>query len=313
MTDGKPEFGTPGEEKEEQSRLFADFAEGYARRWSVTPDNFAYDPDAHLLALLFPLSDGNEARRTYYQYEGEEGNPPQLKLLVHLKQESAGGQYSFRQYSFIPEDAEQGLQKIEYDPKKYFGVHISLGVPVGDNREFPVELDYSYNREYMPVTKVLGEILYPPLADITSVRMDEVEALKELLQSGSIEKSGVWFSFLEGEGPEVEREDGKVRLDQVRVVKKDPSDPGKEKIVFDITFPIGMTSEDVRNIMEDLIGKEVLKDPVRAPAGADKNLRRTNVLAALGIKIQTPGIETDSSKAFRQALRKTTESSEPAL
>lgn len=175
MTDGKPEFGTPGEEKEEQSRLFADFAEGYARRWSVTPDNFAYDPDAHLFAVLYPLSDGNEAERTYYGYEGEEGNPPQLQLLVRLKQGSAGGEYSFRQYSFVPEDAEQGLQKIEYDPKKYFGVHI--GVPVG----------------------------------------------------------------------------------------------------------------------------------------ADKNLRRTNVLAALGIKIQRPGIETDSSKAFRQALRKTTESSEPVL
>lgn len=98
--------------------------------------------------------------------------------------------------------------------------------------------------------------------------------------------------------------------DLVRVVKKDPDDPKKEKNIFDIIFPIGVSSEDIKDIIEELIGKDVLQDPENALAGVGERLRILGILNKIGINVRTPGIETDVSKAFGQALRKTTESSE---
>lgn len=104
-----------------------------------------------------------------------------------------------------------------------------------------------------------------------------------------VEREGVEFSLLSG--------------DQVRMRKIDPDDPSKKRVIFDIILPLGLTSEMAKSKIGNLIGGDVLQNPIHAPAKRIDRLVLIRTLEALGVKVETPGIEIASDRALKDATQ----------
>lgn len=335
MTDGPSEFGAPREALEDRAAAFEAFANSYtARGGRRRPEDVQID--STLLFAAYPFSSEFQPsrmpdfvfRECYSEAGDANDNGFEPIISIALDKEEGDRRYGFRNLDASLESGNvfrneggRGNFRISYHKEvlshhavsdntqpSYIEIDVGGYAVIEDVHEhrgwrqgqFVASITLRQDETALPKCLVVTNnavrtnIMSLLPSSIFKEGVNQVDALRDFLQDGSVERRGVEFSLLSG--------------DRVRMLRIDPDDPVKKRVIFDIILPLGLTSEMAKKRIESLIGEGVLQDPIHHPAARNDRLVFIRTLETLGIKVETPGIEIVSDRALKDTMQEATSS-----